>query len=186
MSCSLTPSSDGGASVGDRGRRAGDAGDALLDDEVVGSRPPRQSRTPRPPPPRTGLRSQRRARRPARPSAAGRVRGYASPAARSAAPSSAGSRTRRSVSGRAAEQRAPGGEPGDEVGAVLEAGAVDHALGGDRLGRLHELRHPAVAAEVAQDRHARAERLQVEVAEAVERDDVVSLARPRAPPACAR
>ena len=31
----------------------------------------------------------------------------------------------------AAEQRAPGGEPGDEVRPVLEARAVDHAVGGD-------------------------------------------------------
>ena len=63
-------------------------------------RPPRHARTPRPPPPRIGLRSQRRERS-ARPGAswAENVVGNAKPAVRREAPSTAGSRTRRSVSG---------------------------------------------------------------------------------------
>ena len=64
------------------------------------SAPPRHSRTPRPPPPRTGLRSQRRERSARRgASAALYVDGQASPAAVREAPSTAGSRTRSSVSG---------------------------------------------------------------------------------------
>ena len=103
----------------------------------AGSRPPRHSRTPRPPPPRSGLRSQRRARSAcAGASAAGNVRGYASPAARSEAPSAAGSRTRRSVSGVQPSSVRPAASRATRSGRFSRPGAVDHALGRDPLGRL--------------------------------------------------
>ena len=69
--------------------------------------------------------------------------------------------------GRASEQLAPVRQPLDEVGPVLQAGAADHARCVGAGGGLHDLGHRA--------RHApgRAQRAQVDVAEAVDGDDVV-------------
>ena len=74
---------------------------------------------------------------------------------------------------RAPEQPPAGCQPGDEVRPVLESRPVDHARRRNLLRRVHQRRHPAATAEVAQHGDARAKPLQVEIAEAVERHDVV-------------
>ena len=76
----------------------------------------------------------------------------------------------------AAEQRAPGREPRDEVGPVLEPGAVDDASAAP-VRRRPRAPPSRLRVEVAQERHARAQALQVEVAEAVEGEHLVPVAR---------
>ena len=124
-----------------------------------GNAPPRHSRTRIPPPPRSGLRSQR-------PDDGGVkvVRGYGrSP---SAAPSCRGSRTARQRLRRAAQQHVPLAQPLDERGVVLEARAVDDSARRLRHGGVDERGqaaacHDAIGA-------------QVEVAEQIERDHIVA------------
>ena len=144
------------------------------------SAPPRHSRTPRPPPPRTGLRSQRRERSARRGASRGAERRRIGEAGRAQGGAQRG-RVAHPLErlGRAPEQSPAGGQPGDEPRLVLESRAVDHARRRDPLRRVHQRRHPAASAEVAQHGHARAKPPQVEVPEMVERHDVVPGSHPQ-------
>ena len=160
MSCSLTPSSDGGAPVGDRRRRARQPGDALLHD-VAAAQPPA---APRPHPRGRRRRapacaaSGARGRRAAGASAAENVSRVGEPGAaqRGAeqrrvadAPQRVRDRSRAACGPRRAARRGRAGSRAPRRRRRASAGI--------RSAARDELRHPAAAAEVAQDRDARAQ-----------------------------
>ena len=134
-----------------------------------GSAPPRHARTRVPPPPRSGLRSQR----PERSSgAAAKVRGYMRPASRSAAAKPLRVAHRAQRLRRVAEQRVALRQPRDERRVVLEARPVDDAA----RRHLHRGVDQRGQAPARQRHDARTAAAQVEVAEQIERGHRLTVA----------